>query len=258
MLRTRIIVVASLIVALTPGSAHAIVKGTLDGTRHPYVGMVFQQDDQATGSYGACSGTLVAPRVFITAAHCTEGLASGTQPIEVTFAPDARDFVAQAGGVAHTYPGFCEGCGGAWGRNLGDIGVIVLDKPISLGQYGVLPAPGALDDPGAISTVTHAGYGVASGAAGCAFYRCLPGDFGVRMQATSQLVSAGSLSQTYVKTAKGPSGMCFGDSGSPVLAGDGPTVLAVHAYVTDWSCAGVAYATRLDRPEVLSWIRSWM
>ena len=257
MLRIRVIVLASLVIAISQGSVYAIVNGSSDGTRHPYVGMVFQQDDEATGSYGACSGTLVAPRVFVTAAHCTQGLASGVQPIEVTFAPDARDFVAQATGVAHTYPGFCEGCGGAWGRNLGDIGVIVLDQPIRLGQYGVLPVPGSLDDP-ALGLVTHVGYGVASGAAGCTFYRCLPGDFGVRMQATSQLVSAGSLRGNFVKTARGPSGMCFGDSGSPVLAGDGPTVLAVHDYVTDWSCAGAAYATRLDRPEVLSWIRSWM
>ena len=52
-------------------------------------------------------------------------------------------------------------------------------------------------------------------------------------------------------------GMCFGDSGSPVLAGDTDTVLTVDSFVNDWSCAGVDCSTRLDREPVLDRINGW-
>ena len=43
-----------------------------------------------------------------------------------------------------------------------------------------------------------------------------------------------------------------GDSGGPVLRGDGPTILALHAftYSASGSCSGVGYSFRVDRPDV--------
>jgi hypothetical protein len=37
-----------------------------------------------------------------------------------------------------------------------------------------------------------------------------------------------------------------------------PTVLAVNSYVTNGNCAGVTYSQRIDIPEVLAWIRSFL
>src|SRR5688500_6251729 len=45
--------------------AEAIIEGQPDGNRHPYVGMAF--NDQFL-----CSGSLIAPTVFLTAGHCTD------------------------------------------------------------------------------------------------------------------------------------------------------------------------------------------
>jgi hypothetical protein len=218
--------------------------------------MVFDVGDD--GSIAACSGVLVSSRVFLTAGHCTETFLSPppSYRVSVTFASDATGLVAQVTGTPHTFPGFCPGCGGAWGRNLGDLGVIVLDKPVLMSQYGRLPSAGS-DDAVVGSPVTVVGYGIRSGSAGCSFYGCLPGDFGVRTMTTGVGVNAGSLSAAFIKI-NATGNACFGDSGGPYLGGGGPTVLALSAYVTDWSCTGLSYGTRIDDRAMLSWIRSWM
>jgi hypothetical protein len=54
---------------LATGMASAITYGQPDGNRYPYVGAVVGADEQGEGL--GCSGTLIAPDVFLTAAHCT-------------------------------------------------------------------------------------------------------------------------------------------------------------------------------------------
>ena len=49
---------------------HAIINGTLDGNLHPNVGVVIFAVDG--GLISPCSGNLIAPTVFVTAAHCLE------------------------------------------------------------------------------------------------------------------------------------------------------------------------------------------
>jgi hypothetical protein len=53
-------------------------------------------------------------------------------------------------------------------------------------------------------------------------------------------------------------GTCFGDSGEPDLLGGTDTVLAVNSYVTNSNCSGVGYSSRVDIPEVLSWINGYL
>src|SRR3712207_600362 len=57
---------------LASGMASAITYGQPDGNRHPYVGALVGADEQ--GEFLFCSGTLIAPDVFLTAAHCTDAI----------------------------------------------------------------------------------------------------------------------------------------------------------------------------------------
>jgi len=143
-MRAKLVVAMSLVlVVLSATQAFGITNGEPDANHHPFAGMVFDVADD--GSVLACSGVLVAPRVFLTAGHCTDSFLSPppTLHVSVTFASDATGLVAQVTGTPHTYPGFCMGCGGAWGRNLGDLGVIVLDNSVRMSAYGRLPSVGA-------------------------------------------------------------------------------------------------------------------
>jgi hypothetical protein len=56
----------------------------------------------------------------------------------------------------------------------------------------------------------------------------------------------------------GKGGICFGDSGGTDLLGGTDTVLAVNSYVTNINCSGVGYSARVDIPEVLEWINTFL
>ena len=62
-----IAILASLVLAAPAG---AITYGTPDGNRHPQVGALLAPQAYSDGTWAACSGTLIAPTVFLTAAHC--------------------------------------------------------------------------------------------------------------------------------------------------------------------------------------------
>jgi len=53
----------------------------------------------------------------------------------------------------------------------------------------------------------------------------------------------------------GSSGMCFGDSGGPVLMGD--TVVAVNSFINGM-CSSYAYGTRTDTPSSLAEIGAFL
>ncbi|MGD2078410.1 MAG: trypsin-like serine protease, partial [Chloroflexota bacterium] len=62
-------IVLALLLALVP-LAMAITFGEPDGDAHPNVGaMIIHEPDGVDYLY--CTGTLIAPDVFLTAAHCT-------------------------------------------------------------------------------------------------------------------------------------------------------------------------------------------
>lgn len=73
---------ASFLILAFASSASAITYGQPDGDGHPEVGALLAPQAYSDGTWATCSGTLISPTVFLTAAHCDWGL----DRMAVTFA----------------------------------------------------------------------------------------------------------------------------------------------------------------------------
>jgi hypothetical protein len=127
--------------------------------------------------------------------------------------------------------------------------------------YATLPAPGLVDTLKNKTKLDLVGYGVQEQlhGGGPPVWTGLR----IRLYAPSELVSGNFVhSAEYMRIALNPGGgsggTCFGDSGGPNLLRNSTTVLAVNSYVTNSNCSGVGYSARVDIPEVLEWIESFM
>jgi hypothetical protein len=187
---------------------------------------------------------------------------------------DGYPCVGDAGGTPHPNPDFCTGCGpGLPNFAHRDVGVVDLTgDPVSttlVSDYAELPDPGLVNTLPNKTPVDFVGYGVQ-------FQANIPGNQlpqpppfyrwtgpKQRMYAPSELVSGNfKHSNEFLKLALnkggGSGGTCFGDSGGPDLLGGTDTVLGVNSYVTNVNCGGVGYSQRIDIPEVLDWIESFL
>ena len=243
-----------LTLALTVGAAQAITFGQPDGDLHPNVGaLVADWDPDSPGPDSLCSGTLIAPTVFLTAAHCIAALeAEGITELWVTFTPDydegASSPAGLVAGTAVRHPDF--GTGGA--SDTHDIAVVVLEQAPAGITPARLPAAGLLDRLKAghqlrATTFTAVGYGTVREDKTGGPHGFLESD-GVRMYA---LQSALNLEKAWLLLSMNPStgsgGTCYGDSGGPHFLGGPESNLVVSITITgDAMCRATDKTYRLD------------
>jgi hypothetical protein len=235
MSRSRLLLAcaAALVVA---APALAVTGGTLDGQSHPAVGLLLA--DRGNGPEPDCSGSLVSPSVFVTAGHCTGGLASDR--VWVSF--DAQ-YVAGSSklltGTAHTDP--------LWGTAKGDthdLAVVVLDAPVRGVTPLELPKAGSLDRGNLRSQpFVNVGYGY--------FDRTFTFD-GYRRVSVSSYTN---LKATELMLSEHGGGVCFGDSGGPRLLG--PVVTAVTS-TGNKNCTGQSTSYRLDTPGARAFLQPFV
>jgi len=242
--------------------AQAITFGTIDGNAHPFVGsMVFKVDlDGETYYFQRCSGTLIAPQVFLLASHCTAGVDSilarypGSEML-VTFDPSispSGTYYTVSEWV--TNPAFLDPQKGI--SDSGDVAVALLDAAPPGITPARLPSAGLLDQLKADHTLlssrfTAVGYGSVRDTMrrGLAMIDASNVDRRKVDQGYNSLTGAWlSLSQN---SSAGSGGTCYGDSGGPhfIHLNGAETNIVVSVTVTgDTPCKALDKTYRLDTP----------
>jgi Trypsin len=267
------LVFAVLAIAATP--AGAITGNYNDDFVHPYVGLIafYDEDDVFTHR---CSGSLLTPIVFLTAGHCTEPTTGATHarlwfqqdagvgfdPVTETPAPSGYP-VASDVTSSHLYDfGFRDVL-----PNTHDVGLVILDKPIAVGDEGFAGGFASIASVGSLDRLatrrglqavafTASGYGLSysSPVASVSFRK--------RLMATENLINLRSFLtdgfniQLTANRGNGKGGTCGGDSGGPLLYDATNTIVAVNSFGLNEWCRGTDFMYRVDRADVQAWIRA--
>jgi Trypsin len=203
----------ALALLLAAGMASAITYGQPDGNRHPNVGAVVAADEESGELFLCGSGTLIAPDVFLTAAHCMFGFEQFFRGVTFDNVYDPGTSVVYPG-TPHTHPDFPGPSSDAK-----DIAVVVLDEEVAGIRPALLPRAGLLDqlaNDGALKRqrFTAVGYGATQRTHEPGSGAPVFGEDGTRMYAVSTF---SALNKTFLRLSQNPStgdaGTCYGDSG---------------------------------------------
>jgi hypothetical protein len=210
-----------------------------------------------------CSGTLVAPKVVVTAGHCTgePGDFSGVRIFTESDVENGDNNYPFAGPNTveaaewHAHPQFTNSS-----FFLHDVGVILLTKAVKLSaeQYGKLPTLDQLDalKPSSSTIFTAVGYGLQQ--INSAFFEAEK----IRMSAEPHLVQintgfTGDFSLMLSNNAS-TGGTCFGDSGGPNYVGSSNVIGGVTSFGLNGTCGGTGGVFRLDRENVLAFVAPFL
>ena len=244
----RLTTVAALLAAFAAASpAAAITNGTPDGQRHPNVGGLVSPTQYPDGTWLYCSGTLISPTVFLTAAHCAE---DGAQ-VGVTFdtAYEAGDKVYH--GTFEADPLYSQ-----VQSDPHDIAVVVFERPIRGITPATLPAADSLSSLSGTQTFTSVGYGAYEVTSGPGGHQFLYND--VRMRATGTLNSTNpSWLRISMNPSTGNGGTCYGDSGGPNFLGT-TEIIAAITITGDAVCRSTNVVYRLDTESARAFLAQYV
>jgi len=248
--------VAVIALGTLAASALAVVNGSPDNGRHPYVGVaVWFPTGNPSGGFELCSGSLVSPTVFVTAAHCfPEGAVVLVDTAEAGLADLHQPGFGQAvPGIAHPDRNWQTGAHGLSGSDLNDVAVVKLFGPIDEPRYAQLPTQGYDDTLPNNQGVDIVGYGIQTQT---------PLTFGSRFDAPAKIIPGGGASGSeFLKISSSPGqggATCNGDSGGPDLQANTDLMLAISSYGPSATCKAVAYSQRMDTTEALGFVQSFL
>jgi len=267
---------AAVLVLFAAAPSGAITGGEPDGNRHPNVAMIAFYD--STGRY-RCTATLISPTVLVTAAHCTSGTLGKTavtfdsviaqnppSPLPVAANPAAGYTAAEltaAGyrsGTASTHPQYSDFTDI---KNWNDVGVIVLDQPITtiapatVAPRNYLDSYGGSKLPKTIFDVVGYGTEVRQPTEGpqkpqpmsyplIRRFTTSPGQ-----KLTPQILQLNGNPNDI----RGGGGTCFGDSGGPVFLNG--YIVAVTSYGYTSNCRYLGGYQRIDVDVTRNWVTSF-
>jgi secreted trypsin-like serine protease len=238
--------------------AQAITFGQFDGEQHPNVGVMIVQLPDGN-KYLWCSGSLIAPDVFLTASHCTVAAAAyGADPhdVWVSFDPVIDENATLLRGTYDINPNY-----GHDMHDLHDVAVILLDDAVSNIDPVQLPPAGLLDDMQKEHTLKNQAF-VAVG------YGTVRDDKTKGPQAFVDNNERRYVEQSFLalkpfwlqlsmNPSTGNGGTCYGDSGGPHFLGD--TDMVVSVTVTgDYPCRATDVTYRLDTESARAYLSQFV
>ncbi len=238
------------VIVVMTQNATAITYGVPDQHRHPGVGALVGTFDSETYPY--CSGTLIAPTVFLTASHCD----LHTSTVYITF---DEQFVEEQSllyeGTFYPHPEFR-----SRQNDPHDIAVVILDQPITGITPAQLPTTAQFDHLKGKQTFTAVGYGG---------LEMLPAPGGhTKTYPDARYYAVSSLNATnpaWLRLSQNPAtgdgGTCYGDSGGPNFWGAGTDETTVIAGITitgDAVCRATNVIYRLDTPSARDFLGNFV
>lgn len=217
----------------------------------------FNRDGIYNGDDALCTGALISPTVFLTAAHCVNFFPAGSA-LHVSFDDQLYPTASSIAAVSYAYPDRST----LHPSDPGDLAVVVLPAGSTAGltPYSVAPAGhlNALSAKGGLvgASFVNAGYGTVPSRTG-------PPSFsydGVRRASTSRFSALNGpfLGLLMQSAATGQGGDCYGDSGGPkFVAGDPQRIVAVVSW-GDRQCRGISSNYRVDLPAARAFLANYV
>ena len=242
-----------------PSDASRITNGTFDSqNQYPAVGaLAFDyRRNGLTGDDQWCTGSLISPTVFLTAAHCviTPYTPPGS-PFYVSFSADLYatnvKFIKAVTYVADPKYGHDQ-------ANLHDLAVVILPEGSTTGitpyrlptrlELSALAAKGGL----AKAIFTNVGYGVSASRTGIPDF---PYD-GRRNISQSEYMALQPywLGLLMNESATGLGGDCYGDSGGPKFLNTNPGVVYATVTTGDYNCRATSWDYRTDTDDARAFL----
>ncbi|MEP6741737.1 MAG: trypsin-like serine protease [bacterium] len=249
---------ATLLIA--PQRSSAITYGFVDSNNtYSNVGAFIVKSPTTGHIFPICSGTLIAPNVFLTASHCTSYYTNELVPLGYT-AYVSFDRSIPFGNLTTPTTALLPVSNVVTNPNYsrtqsdsGDIGVLILSASVQGLTPALLPSCGLLDQLAAqkglkSAVFTNAGYGLQNRVVGGGVPFFQDTNPIPRMYSFSGF---NSLNKGYLRLSQNPStgngGTCFGDSGGPnFLPLNGQLILVAITITGDSVCRSTNVDYRLD------------
>lgn len=261
---------------MTTAPAAAVTGGEADGNLHPNVGLILFYS--ADGRF-RCSATLVTPTVLLTAAHCTADTVGKTlvdfrsvvalqPPTGYPAAADPTTGYTQAeietagflSGTAYAHPDYS---GFTDLDNWNDVGVIVLDRPVTGIEPAAIASLNYLDayaQPVLNKTLfTSVGYGTEVRKPDSGPQKPTPLSYPLirryAVQPGQKLTDQILQLNGNINDNRGTGGTCFGDSGGPTFLNGYVVTVTSYAYTSN--CRYLGGYQRVDIKVVQDWLATF-
>jgi hypothetical protein len=240
-----------------------IVNGEPTGAAYSNVGALFVDfsGDGIQWYDQVCSGSLIAPTIFLTAAHCLAWLPPGT-PVHVSFDPDLVDggvspLIAADGFVFDPEYGHDR-------ADMHDLGLVMLPDDGSTDGITplLLPPAGYLTEAAQKGGLrgqyfVNVGYGAQAEFKGAPPTHTWDGKRRVS-KSVFMALQPNWLGLLMNEDATGEGGDCAGDSGSPKFLDGNPDMIVATVTWGDAVCRATSWDYRLDTPSARDFLGTYV